>query len=289
MACGMPCVCSDLPPPILMGKVDEPEPRAREPLATSDRFGQGPSAVMLLERQSSFLFTGGLVAAHAEGRTREEIWDALKRREVYATSGHRTLLWFDLLGDAPAPMGASTRLATEPRFRATAVGAFVQIPGCPSHATGAMPPEQLEYVCKGECYHPSDMRNPIERIEVIRIRPQARPDEPVEGLIEDAWRTFECEPDPDGCTVEFSDPEFADAGRDTLYYVRAIEAPIPMINAGTLRIERASGGDLVEMRPCSRAGAKDDCLELEHPRAWSSPIFVEHAGLDGATTGSDPT
>ena len=32
------------------------------------------------ERQASFWTTGGLAAVHAEGRTREEIFDAIKRR-----------------------------------------------------------------------------------------------------------------------------------------------------------------------------------------------------------------
>ena len=234
------------------------------------------------ERQSSFFLTGGLIAAHATGRDRRAVWQALTSKEVYATSGERILLWFDLLespANARVPMGGSVRLNGSPRFRVRAVGAHTQQPGCPDYSVSALSPERLEHVCRGECYNPSDERRLITRIEVVRIRPQIAPDEPMADLIDDPWQRFACPPDPGGCVVEFDDPDFAGLGRDTVYYVRAIQEPSPAIHADPLGCEYDENGNCVEVKLCFgdyRTPADDDCLAEHESRAWSSPIFVDY-------------
>jgi hypothetical protein len=238
-----------------------------------------------VERSASFYYTGGLVAVHAAGRDRGAIWDALVRREVYATSGPRILLWFDLVnppgGDTAAgrapdllPMGSEVRMGEAPRFRVRALGALRQKPGCPEDATAALGPDRLERLCKGECYHPETVRHAITRIEVVRIRPRATPDEDVGDLVEDPWRVLPCPGDSAGCVVEFGDPEHAKAGRDAVYYVRAIQEGTRQINGGGLRCEVDERGACLRPHPCS-AGAGDDCLQEDEARAWSSPIFVD--------------
>ncbi len=235
------------------------------------------------ERQTSFFMTGGLVAAHADGRDRGAIWDSLSRREVYGTSGPRILLWFDLLnppdGGANRPMGSEVAMRASPIFQVRAVGSFEQEPGCPEYAELALGPRRLEHLCRGECYHPSDRRRPITRIEVVRIRPQTRPDEDVASLIDDPWLSFDCGSSPGGCVRTFSDPEFARDGRESVYYVRAYEPPTPGINVGNLRCERDAEGNCIATDPCpGPEGAADECLADHEPRAWSSPIFVDPAG-----------
>jgi hypothetical protein len=233
-------------------------------------------------RRASFLRTGGLSAVHATDRGRDQIWAALRRREVYATSGDRILLWFDLVNapEGRVPMGTETSLASDPIFQVRAIGAAEQLAGCPDAVATALSPARLEALCGGECYHPGTERRVIARIEVVRIRPQQREEEAVDSLIEDPWRRFACPADPAGCVIEFTDPEFVAAGREALYYVRAIQEPTPAINAGGLRCE-ANGADLcATVRPChadDRTDSADDCLGLNEERAWSSPIFVQFA------------
>jgi len=215
------------------------------------------------ERQASFFLTGGLIGVHADGRSRDAIWEAMQRRETYGTSGPRMLLWFDLRnapGGGALPMGSEVAMKGVPLFTVRAVGSLEQDPGCPEIADDALGPERLARLCRGECYNPSDRRRPITRVEIVRIRPQLEAGEPLGRLIEDPWKVLPCDGDVSGCVVHFEDPEFPASERDALYYARAIEAPSPAVGADPLRCE-----------------AGDDCLAETEERAWSSPIFVDYA------------
>lgn len=232
-----------------------------------------PFELMWMERQASFFVTGGLVAVHADARSREAIWKALHERNVYGTSGDRILLWFDLQNapEGVRHMGSELELGQNPRFRVTAAGSFVQKPGCPKDIVEALGAQKLQQICAGECYNPSDRRHRITRIEVIRITRQQSEGEPVEDLIEDPWKTIACPTEGDLCVVDFEDPSFTGRGRETLYYVRAIQEPTPTVNAGGVRCE----GEVCE--PCYgnyRTAEEDDCLADSEERAWSSPIFL---------------
>ena len=231
------------------------------------------------ERAQSYFYTGGLVAVHSAGRDRGAIWDALQRREVYATSGERMLLWFDLLGSdgERVPMGSILEAAGTPSFEVRALGAFEQAPGCPQYSVDALGPDNIEQICRGECYNPTGTRRPVTQVEVVRIRPQVEPGESVDALIEDPWRVLPCDDQGQGCTVRFSDPDFQAGGREHIYYVRALQAPSPTVNAGQLRCQVDADGECIKVDIChgdSRTARDDDCLAPAAERAWSSPIYL---------------
>lgn len=255
----------------------------RAEAALPDMSKVDPFGALELERQASFFTTGGLVAVHAEGRDRNSIWNSLKRKQVYGTTGERILLWFNLLNPVQdsveiMPMGSELELSHTPRFKVTAVGARRQNPGCPEHSINALGEARLDKLCRGECYFPSDQRKLITRIEVVRIQPQMAPGEPVEPLIQDAWKVFDCAPQQEGCSVEFEDPDYISSARDTVYYVRAIQESKEKINGANLRCENDESGQCIAVNPCYgdfRTNEQDACLSEVESIAWSSPIFVD--------------
>tara|TARA_B110000495_G_C23017335_1_gene602848 strand:- start:1822 stop:2304 length:483 start_codon:yes stop_codon:yes gene_type:complete len=157
-------------------------------------------------------------------------------------------------------------MSQNPRFVVRAAGSFKQKEGCPSESIDALSSERLNYLCAGECYNPSNERNVIERIEIIKITPQEYSGEAISPLIQDAWKTLSCFGKSE-CVVEFEDENYS---RDSVYYVRAIQQATLAINGGAMSTER----DFKLCKGSFRTNLSDDCLALDNERAWSSPIYL---------------
>jgi hypothetical protein len=244
------------------------------------QFSGEPTWSYTADKESgSFYYTGGLVAVHSTGRDRDAIWNALAARRVYATSGDRMLVWFDLL-NAPygeAPMGSEVVMEKAPRFRVRALGALEQQSGCPDDAANALGKARIASLCGGECYRPGDRRKAISRIEIARIRPQVHTAEEIAPLIEHRWRVFDCPAAGEGCTVEFDDPDYAGSGRPALYYARVIQEPESLISGDPFGCEYDGEGNCTRRNYCidENAPREENCRARAEPRAWTSPIFLE--------------
>ena len=164
------------------------------------------------------------------------------------------------------PMGSEIIMSQNPRFTIRAAGSFKQKEGCSNESIDSLSDERLDYLCAGECYNPSNERNVIERIEVIKITPQIYSGEAISPLIQDPWLTLPCQ-ETGECAVEFVDQNFS---RDSVYYVRVIQEATPAINGSPL-----SQRD--EFKLCKgsfRTDLQDNCLSMTNERAWSSPIYI---------------
>ena len=248
-----------------------------------DSWGAKDNLTWLLppERGASFYSTGGLVAVHAPKLERNAIYNSLYQREVYATSGERILLWFNLLDseNGITPMGRERNISQKPQFEVTAIGSFKQKPGCPDYVHTAMSPEEISRLCLNECYNPSNERNKIDRIEIVKITPTTELDS-ISNNIQDPWKVFTCNDKGEGCSANFFDDEYVLNNKSSLYYARVIQEPTNIVGGDPLRCELNEAGECIKIRPCYSSGPdfdpNDDCLAPVGERAWSSPIFLTH-------------
>lgn len=245
------------------------------------------------EQAVNMLYAGGLAAIHLpsdEDPTREALFEAVQRQEVYATSGPRMLLWFNLTNpDEELPMGSIVQaFDEEPEFRVHAVGAYQDTMDCDRRRyefpmSGGDYEAFVENVCRGVCYSP-DRNAPrlnIERIEVVRIQRQtsASDETDVASLIQDPWLTLPCEGDMEGdgeanCYATFTDPEYETSGRDAVYYVRAIQETTLAVNGQPLGCISENSTGCTETITCDLDDPEDECLSETNERAWSSPIYL---------------
>lgn len=211
----------------------------------------------------------GLAAVWAEANTREAIFDAMRRRETFATSGPRIRLRFfggDLAAlDLTADGEATIAQAYE---RGVAMGGDLPPAGDASHAPSffvwaladpASAPLQRVQIVKGWL----DGDEPQERVYDVACSDGLTVDEnhrcPDNGAAVDLAT---CAPDAETGAAELSaiwtDPHFSDAQR-AFYYVRALENPSC----------RWSTWDAI------RAGVapRGDIAATIQERAWSSPIW----------------
>jgi hypothetical protein len=247
-----------------MGKHVNQEPRPeRWKEASGSGFGR--------TRYTWHLMSAGYAAVWASENTREAIWDAMMRKEVYATSGTRMKVrffggWYFGADDA-----RSRRIADVGYAKGVPMGANL-----PPKAPGAKAPTFLVAALKD----PSSGN--LDRVQIVKgwLDAEGKTHEsiydvawgdadrrqpggdgklpPVGDTVDVARATWtNTIGDPD-LTAVWQDPDF-DPGESAFYYVRVLEIPTPRWTAyDALRFG-------VEMGPE---------VPMKHQeRAWTSPIW----------------
>lgn len=223
---------------------------------------------------------GGLAVVWAEENSRDAIFSAMRRREVYGTSGSRPIVRFfggrlqgvtcgasDFVargyGDG-VPMGAElgpVRAGRSPRFAVLAM----QDPG-----------------------DPGDGGTPLQRVQIIKgwVDASGQTQEKVFDVAGDAANGASvdlstCAPTGTGsstlCTV-WEDPEF-DRGQRAFYYARVLENPTCRWST---RLCNAQGIDCSV--PAAVPPAFAECCNpliqrTIQERAWTSPIWYRPEGI----------
>ena len=94
--------------------------------------------------------------------------ECFRRKEVYATSGPRILLWFDAETQSESlSMGSEVNSSKSPVFTVKAAGSLKQKPGCPDYSNNGLSRERLEKICNSECYNPSNERRLITQVRLL--------------------------------------------------------------------------------------------------------------------------
>jgi Protein of unknown function (DUF3604) len=214
---------------------------------------------------------GGLAAVWARQNNREEIFDAMERRETYATSGTRIKLRFF------AGSGFAAGILNSPEMLSKAYDGGVPMGG--ELPAGKLAPEFIAWAVQ------DPGAAPLQRMQMIKAwtengetREQVTDIACADGLVPDA-KTGRC-PDNGAAVslstcaissdkgdaeikVRWSDPDFNPA-LSAVYYVRVLENPSC----------RWSTYDAI------RIGAEpaEDVPATIQERAWSSPIWYKPGG-----------
>jgi hypothetical protein len=225
------------------------------------------------------LSSAGTAAVWAEENTREGIWNAMKSKETYGTSG--TMIRLRFFGGWEYPKG----LVKDKDFVAKAYKGGVPM-------GGDLPPRKGKDLAKAPTFAVWATKDPesgnLDRMQIVKVWPNSGNGLPMEKIYDVAWGDADKrKPDPktgklppvgntvdvkkatytnnigdSQLTAEWTDPDF-DPTNSAAYYVRVIEIPTP----------RWSTYDAVRNKmPLSKV-LKATLQE----RAWSSPIWYTPA------------
>jgi hypothetical protein len=222
---------------------------------------------------------GGLAGVWAEENSRDAIFDALRRREVFATSGPRIVPRF--FGGWSLPAG----LCSDPNMIASAYAGGVPMGGVLPPPPPATAPTFLVSALKdaGTVARPG---TPLQRIQIVKgwreggqshVQVYDVAGDPNDGATVDDTTCETSGPGFDSLCGLWTDPDF-DPAEHAYYYARVVENPTCRWSAWECN---ALGVDCSD--PGSVPAEYANCCSPDFPRtiqerAWTSPIYYTPAG-----------
>jgi hypothetical protein len=193
---------------------------------------------------------GGITGVWAEQNTRASIFGALKRREVFGTTGPRIAVRFFAI-DAANDTAAAAYCA-DPDFPSKLVAAKAATMGAVSTGMAGKPPPYLFVAAMRDA---SGMGRPLDRIDFVRLAPDAS------GAITHFIESKSVAGASSTCKF-WKDPGYR-SGVASLYYARVFQQPTWRWSHYDCQVAPDAGG-------CNPGGELDVKVR---ERAWSSPIF----------------
>ena len=209
--------------------------------------------------------SGGLAGVWAEENTREALFDAMRRRETFATSGPRMRVRFFGGWALPSDLCSAPDLATRSYAQGVPMGGDLK-PSLESTAPRFVVSAAADPGTKG---HPGGL---LQRAQIVKV--WAGPGDALHQRVFDvAGGPNEASVDPATCTPSgpgattlcavWQDPEF-DPTQGAAYYARVLENPSC----------RSTGWACANTRAGDRPTycARDDIKKQGQERAWTAPI-----------------
>ena len=232
---------------------------------------------------------GGLAVVWAEENSRDAIFDALRRREVYATSGPRPIVRF-FAGDLAEVACDRADFVTRAYESGTSMGGEV------GPVLGATSPHfaVLAFKDPGEAGAPG---TPLQRVQIVKGWVDATgtaqeqvfevAGDPGNGASVDTTTCTTSGPGSDSLCAVWTDPQF-DREQRAFYYARVVENPVCRWST---RLCNAQGVDCSGTPPTGL----EQCCNPAVPktiqeRAWTSPVWYRpeaFSRLDARLTFAD--
>lgn len=218
---------------------------------------------------------GGLAVLWAEENSRDALFEAMRRREAYGTSGPRIVARFFGGWDYPNTLCDATDLVA--RGYAAGVPMGGELPQAPS------PDASPRFVVAGwqDAGTPGREGTPLERLQIIKAWEEAGT---ARERVYDVARApgavgtvdlSTCEIDGGGanslCAV-WEDPDF-DPARHAMYYVRVVESPSCRWLQFACHRQSVDCDAPETIRDGLEACCDDNTAKTVQERAWTSPIW----------------
>ncbi|MCH2171820.1 DUF3604 domain-containing protein [Myxococcota bacterium] len=212
---------------------------------------------------------GGLAGIWAPENTRKALFEAMKRRETFGTSGPRIEPRFYAAWDLPLDLCEASNLLERSQAGGVPMGGTLEVEA----QERRMPRFVFTAVAD-----PASLSSGLERLQIVKgwIDDQGR----MHQRVHDVAGSGAAYGPPDRCTDEsprgrshlcavWEDLDF-DPGRPAVYYGRVLQ--VPTCRWSTFQCGALAGDD--------RPPACDDPSVPKHvrERAWTSPIWLEAAG-----------
>lgn len=220
---------------------------------------------------------GGLAVVWAEENTRDALFDAMLRREVYGTSGPRIVLRFFGGWEYPDALCDETDLVAQGYAKGVPMGG--RLGAKPAAATATAPSFVIQAMKDaGVAGAPG---TPLQRVQVVKSWLEAGEaktkvfevaGDPKNGASVDVASCATSGPGADTLCTVWTDPEFkADAA--AVYYVRVLENPTCRWST-----HQCNAAAVDCSQPADVPEAFEECCDPQWPktvqeRAWSSPIW----------------